>query len=400
MSSKNDTQIIFFIATLVAIGPMATDLYLPALPALTQAFDTGHSRVQLTLSLFFIGFAIGQLIYGPLSDRFGRKPVLLIGLIIFVISSAAATFANSIESLIVIRLFQALGGCAGPVLGRAMVRDLYDPQEGGRMLSHIASAMALAPAVAPIIGGFLTALYGWEANFWFLLAYGLLALAVLVFVLPETIRRKNPDATKIGHLVKNYRTLIQHQRWRLYTLICSFIFAGLFAFLSGSSFVLIEYLGVTEQHYGFLFATIVAGYMIGSQMSARLSTRYRAFTLIRLGCWLGVIAGAVMLLLSLLGTHSVTNIIAPQFFFMMAVGMVLPLALAGALAPFPHMAGTASALLGTTQMIIAAAHGGLVGYLYTGTPTVMASGIAFAGLAAFLAMQRLKYVSHHTAPAY
>ena len=374
---------------------MATDLYLPALPALTQAFDAGYSQVQLTLSIFFIGFAIGQLVYGPLSDRFGRKPVLLIGLTIFIISSAAAAFANTIESLIVIRLFQALGGCAGPVLGRAMVRDLYDPQEGGRMLSHIASAMALAPAVAPIIGGFLTALFGWEANFWFLLAYGLLALAVLTFGLPETIRRKNPDATKMGHLIRNYRTLIHHQRWRLYTLICSFIFAGLFAFLSGSSFVLIEYLGVSEQQYGFLFATIVVGYVIGSQMSARLTIRYRAFILIRLGCWVGLIAGAAMLLLSMLGAHSVTSIIAPQFFFMMAVGMVLPLSLAGALAPFPHMAGAASALLGTTQMLIAAAHGGLVGYLYTGTPTVMASGIAFAGLAAFVAMKRLKYVGDY-----
>lgn len=390
MSAKHSSLIIIIISILVALGPMATDMYLPALPALVKAFNTSSSDVQLTLSIYLVGFAIGQLIYGPLSDRFGRKPILQAGLVLFAISSVVATFVVSIEGLIITRLFQALGGCAGPVLGRAMVRDMYSPVDAGRVLSHVASAMALAPAIAPILGGFLTVAFGWEANFWFLFGYGLLALAVLSFNMHETIPQKNPDAIQVRQIFNNYRTLVKHKEWRLYTLMCSFIYAGLFAFLSGSSFVLIEYMGVSEQNYGFLFAIIVIGYIVGSQLSARLGTKLGAFRLIRYGCWLGLFAGFTMLLLSLTGSHNVISIIGPNFFFMMAVGMVMPLTMAGALAPFPHMAGAASALLGATQMFIAALHGAFVGHWHTGTPTVMAAGIAFAGLAAFVSMKTLK----------
>jgi len=384
------SRTIVIITLLVALGPLATDLYLPALPILTEAFHTNSSKVQLTLSIYFIGFAVGQLIYGPLSDRFGRKPVMLGGMLLFVVCSGAAVYAGSIESLIAIRLLQALGGCVGPVLGRAMVRDLYTPAEAGRVLSHIASAMALAPAFAPIIGGYLTVLFGWEANFWLLLGYGLLVLTALVFGIPETVPQKNPRATNIRQLLANYLTLARHPVWRRNTLICSFIFAGLFAFLSGSSFVLIDYLGVSEQGYGFLFALVVAGFITGSQISARLSRRTSAPTIIRYGCWVGLLAGLAMLGLSLSGVHSVAALVGPQFFYMMAVGMVMPHTLAGALAPFPHMAGTVSALFGTVQMLIAALHGGLVGHFHTGTPTAMVIGIAFPGLMAFVLMWGLR----------
>lgn len=394
MARKTDTNPIFYIAALVAIGPLATDMYLPALPTLTEAFDTTASRVQLTLSVYFVGFAVGQLVYGPVSDRFGRKSTLQVGLTLFAVSSALIPFVTTIEELIAARFLQALGGCAGPVLGRAMVRDLYDPQQSARALSHIASSMALAPAVAPVIGGYLTVLYGWQSSFWFLLAYGLVALSLLSFALPETLSRRDLHAMRIRQLLTNYRTLIAHREWRLHTLICSFSFAGLFAFLSGSAFVLIEYLQVAEQHFGFLFASVVAGYILGSQIAARLTLRYTAMTLIRVGCWLGLAAATVMLVLSLAGAHSVAAVIVPQFFYMLAVGMIMPLTMAGALAPFPHMAGAASALLGTTQMLIAAAHGGLVAHLYSGTPTVMAAGIAVAGSVAFVGMQRLRSVSH------
>lgn len=392
MPNKHSIQMIAILAMLVSLGPMATDMYLPALPTLTQVFATDMSQVQLTLSVYFVGFAVGQLVYGPLADRFGRKPILLLGLLLFALSSMAATFVTSIEALIIARLFQALGGCAGPVLGRAMVRDLYEPQEAGRVMSHISSAMALAPAIAPIIGGFLTVWFGWEATFWFLLVYGVLTIVIISVAVEETIPQKNPEATRIGQLWRNYKVLLAHQEWRLYTLICSFIFAGLFTFLSGSSFVLIDYLGMSEQQYGFLFAIVVLGYITGTQLAARFSGRYGAFTVIRFGCWLGLFAGLVLLGLSLAGVHTVSSVIGPQFFFMMAVGMVMPLTLTGAMAPFPQMAGVASALFGAVQMGIAALHGAFVGHLYTGTPTVMAAGIAFAGLMAFVAMKRLKAV--------
>ena len=390
MPSSNNTKTILFIAALVALGPLATDMYLPALPAIADSLHTDTTQVQLTLSVYLIGFALGQPIYGPLSDRFGRKPVLLMGMLLFIASSTMAAFATSIEHLIAMRLFQALGGCTGPVLGRAIVRDLYQPAEAGRALAHIASTMALAPALAPIFGSYLTILYGWEANFWFLVIYGIVAVCVISFGLPESIPHKNPNALRIKELCKNYYRLIAHPVWRLNTLVCSFIYAGLFSFLSGSSFVLISYLGVSKQNYALLFAIIVIGYITGSQLSARLNTRYPALTLIHAGCLLGVASGATMLTLSYIGWHSVTNIIAPHFFFMLAVGMVMPLTLANALAPFPHMAGTASALFGTVQMLIASLHGALVGHFYAGTPTAMAAGIAIAGTVAYMAMLRLQ----------
>jgi len=392
MQNKHTLRIIISIAILVALGPMATDMYLPALPTLARDLNTNTASVQLTLSVYFFGFAIGQLIYGPLSDCFGRKPVLQIGLIIFIISSAIASLSTSIETLIIVRLFQALGGCAGPVLGRAMVRDLFSDEEAGQVLSHIASSMALAPAVAPIIGGLLTVAYGWQANFWFLFVYGLLALSMLTFGLKETNQQKNPNAMKISQLLANYAYILKHQQWRLYTLICSLIFAGLFAFLLASSFVLIEFLGISEYQYGLLFAVIVIGYIIGSQLSVRLSRKLGAFKLIRYGCWLALVSGSSMLWLSLIESHNIVSIIAPHFFFMIAVGITMPLAMAGALNPFPNMAGSASGLLGTTQMLIAAGFGVLIGHWNTGTPTVMAAGIAFAGVSSFVVMKRLKYV--------
>lgn len=190
MTDKHSILTVIIISMLVALGPLATDIYLPALPELTKALNTTTSNAQLTLSIYFIGFAFGQLIYGPLSDRYGRKPILQIGLVIFIISSVIASLATSIESLLIARLFQSLGGCAGPVLGRAMVRDMFSPEDAGQVLSHIASVMAIAPAVAPIIGGALTIAYGWEANFIFLFIYGFVILLVMTIKLPESNTKK------------------------------------------------------------------------------------------------------------------------------------------------------------------------------------------------------------------
>jgi len=390
MPSNHYLRITIILSMLVALGPMATDLYLPSFPAITKAFNVSSSEVQLTLSIYLIGFAMGQLIYGPLSDQFGRKPVLIVGLLIFVISSVMATLATSIEALIFIRLFQALGGCAGPVLGRSMVRDLYQPAESAIMLSHISTVMALAPAVAPIVGGYLTVYFGWEANFWFLFVYGLIALIVYIFNMSETINQKNPNALKLKQLFKNYFSIIKHREWLYYTLICAFAYSGLFVFLSGSSFVLIDFLEVAEEHFGYFFAVVIIGYMTGTQLTARLVKYYRSIVLIRIGCIIALTSGLIMFLLSIIGLYSVFSIIVPHFFFMASVGVIMPLTIAGALAPFPHMAGAASALFGMLQMLIAAILGGLVGFFHTGTPTIMATGIAFAGAMTFLIIIRLE----------
>jgi len=372
------------IALLVALGPLATDMYLPALPGLTDAFATSAGRVQLTLSLFLAGFALAQIIYGPLSDRFGRKPVLLCGLSLFVLASIACALAESIEMLILARFVQALGGSAGPVLGRAMVRDIHGPLESARVLSHIGSAMALAPAFAPILGGYMSVYLDWPSIFWFLGLVGLLGAALLVFAIKETAPPEHRHPRPIVTILGDYGRLLRDGGYLGYTLTCTLAYAGLFAFLSGSSFVIIEYFGVSEQHFGLLFMLVVAGYISGTLAGARLSRRYDFRRLVALGSALLLVAGGTMLAFALDRPERVMSIVLPMMVFMHGVGLVMPQSMAGALADYPHIAGSASGLLGFIQMTVAGIVGVAVGHGYDGTPVAMALAVAATGLLSLL----------------
>ena len=372
------------IALLVALGPLATDMYLPALPGLTDAFATSAGRVQLTLSLFLAGFALAQIIYGPLSDRFGRKPVLLCGSSLFVLASIACALAESIEMLILARFVQALGGSAGPVLGRAMVRDIHGPLESARVLSHIGSAMALAPAFAPILGGYMSVYLGWPSIFWFLGLVGLLGAALLVFAIEETAPPEHRHPRPIVTILGDYGRLLRDGGYLGYTLTCTLAYAGLFAFLSGSSFVIIEYFGVSEQHFGLLFMLVVAGYISGTLAGARLSRRYDFRRLVALGSALLLVAGGTMLAFALDRPERVMSIVLPMMVFMHGVGLVMPQSMAGALADYPHIAGSASGLLGFIQMTVAGIVGVAVGHGYDGTPVAMALAVAATGLLSLL----------------
>ncbi len=368
------------IAALVAIGPLSTDMYLPAFPALMKAFDANISQVQYTLSTFLVGFALAQLIYGPLSDRFGRKPVLIGGMLIFLFSSIAIAFADTIETLAWLRLLQAIGGSAGPVLGRAIVRDIHGPTEAARQFAFISTAMALAPAVAPILGGYLTIWFGWASTFLFLALYGLIATFLFATRLPETAPPGSHHVLTLGHMLKNYSILLKHRTWPWYTLACSFVFGGLFSFLSGSSFVIIEFLGYPEEQYGLFFAMIVFGFMAGSLFAGRFVRRIGIDRLIGIGAIIAALAGSIMALLAAMEVYHIAAIIIPHMLYMVGVGIVMPQSIAGALTPFPNMAGTASAFLGFIQMTFAAVVGILVGHSHDGTPRSMAYSIALMGI--------------------
>jgi len=389
MQSAKSLTTTALIASLVALGPLATDMYLPAFPALTRAFDAGVQEVQATLSLFLIGFALAQLIYGPLSDHFGRKPVLLGGIGLFLLTSLAIPFADSISSLSLLRLLQALGGSAGPVLGRAMVRDIHGPRESARLLSYIATAMALAPAVAPILGGYLTVWFGWQSIFLFLAAYAAVGWLLLALRIPETAPRGEQRTLSLRQMLGNYNILIRDNRWRWYTMSCSFVFAGLFSFLSGGSFIIIDYFGVPEQRFGLLFALVVAGFMTGTLIGGRLARALGFDRLILIGALLAACGGGAMALLALTGVDRVVAIIAPHMIYMVGVGIVMPQAMAGALAPFPQMAGASSALLGFIQMSFAALVGIQVGQFHDGTPRSMALSIAAMGVLTLFSAWRL-----------
>lgn len=377
------------IASLVALGPLATDMYLPAFPALAKFFGTGITEVQATLSLFMVGFAIAQLLYGPLSDHFGRKPVMLGGIGLFLLTSLAIPFADSIDTLMWLRLLQALGGSAGPVLGRAMVRDIYGPRESARLLSYIGTAMAMAPAVAPILGGYLVIWFGWESIFLFLALYAAIGWLLLASRVPETYPPGEHRVLSLRQMLGNYAILLADSRWRWYSLSGSFIFAGLFSFLSGASFVIIEHFGVAEQRFGLLFALVVAGFMTGTLIGGRLARSQGFDRLILLGASLAAIGGSVMGLLMLAGVDRLEAIIGPHMLYMVGVGIVMPQSMAGALAPYPRIAGTSSALMGFLQMGFAALVGMLVGQFHDGTPHAMVSAISLMGLLTLFAGWRV-----------
>ncbi len=387
------------IASLVALGPLSTDMYLPAFPALKEAFSADIDQVQRTLSVFMLGFALAQLVYGPLSDRFGRKPVLVAGIGLFSLSSLGILFAQSIEGLTLLRLLQAIGGSAGPVLGRAMVRDIHGPRESARLLSYIATAMALAPAAAPVLGGFMTVWFGWSSIFLFLACYGLLGLVLLHLLVPETAPRTDRPSIAIRSLLANYGRLLRHPTWRWYTLCCSFVFGGLFSFLSGAPFVIIEFLGHSEAAFGLFFTFIVVGFMAGTLIGGRTVRRVGSDRLIGIGAVIAAVNGVLMALLALGGVHHAAAVVIPHTLFMVGVGIVMPQSMAGALAPFPQIAGTSSALLGFVQMSLAAAVGVLVGHYHDGGPASMALAIAAMGLLTLFSFRMLRRSSAATAGA-
>ncbi len=385
MARPKSVTVTVLLTALVAVGPISTDLYLPSLPAIADHFDSDPLGVQLTLSLFLVGFAVSQLVYGPLSDRFGRRPVLAWGMTLYVAATAGCALAGNIEVLIVARFLQAVGGCAGPVLARAVVRDIHGREGAARVLSYLGLAMALAPALGPILGGYLEVWFGWRANFLALLAYGGAALVGLLVILPETNAWRDPEATRVMRIAANYRALAGDRAYLGYLAVVACAYSGIFAFISGSSFVLIETLGLTPDRYGLCFAIFVAGYMLGSLLSGRLTLKHGLERLILLGAVLGCLGSGVGLLLSLAGHLSVAAILAPVFFFMIGAGLMLPNALAGAIGPYPRMAGAASALVGFAQMGLAAGVGIAVGHLADGTGRSMAGAIAAVSVGALLA---------------
>ncbi len=238
------------LALLTSMGPLSTDMYLPSLPDISQSMGTDDARTQLTLSVFLFGFAAGMLIYGPLADRLGRKPVLLSGLILFVLASIGCTFSPTIDVLIAGRFVQALGAAGPVVLARAIVRDLYRGPEAGRMLSHMGAIMGLVPAIAPVLGGVLHEAFGWRIIFAIIAALGLALLVLGAFSLPETLKNANRRASSPRQILRDYRHLLQNRGFRFYVAFACLSFAGLFAFISGSSFVLQDNYGLSPQIYG------------------------------------------------------------------------------------------------------------------------------------------------------
>ena len=370
---------------MVAIGSLSIDMALPSLPATAQALGARPATVQLTVTLFLAGFALAQLLHGPLSDRLGRRRVVLGGLVVYVVGGLACWVAPSARLLVAARVLQAVGAGAGPVVGRAVIRDLYEPGRAARVLGYMGTAQALTPILAPIVGGVVHVAFGWRAVYLALALCGVAFLGLAALLVPETNRLRDPDALRPGHLATNAADLLGDRTFLGYVLVAALMFGGQFAFISGSSFVLIGVLGVAPDVYGLCFGLVAFGLMTGSFLTARLTARAGIDRLIFAGTCVGAVGGGLMAALAWGGIWTVAAVIGPMYVFAVGVGIVLPAAVAGAIGPFPRTAGLASAVLGFLQLTAASAYGILVGRFYNGTPIPMAMAIAGAGLGALAA---------------
>lgn len=377
------------LTALTALGQISTSIYIPSMPAIVRDLATTPDRVNGTLSGFLFGFAVFQLVFGPASDRLGRRPVLLAGLAFYVGASVLCAVAGSIEVLILGRVLQGMAACCGPVLGRAIVRDVYGPAETAAAMAWISAALAVSPAVAPIIGGYLQVWFGWRAAFVVLATGGAVLIAASWFLLRETRPRPDGSGGQPPGLLEAGRVLAGDRCYVGYTLAVACVFAGLMAFAAGGPFVFIEQLGLSPERYGMLAVFTVAGYLIGSVSAGRLARRMPLERLVAIGIALALAGGGAMLLLAWAAPPSVIYAIAPMAVFTAGIGVVLPLGMAGAMAHFPRIAGAASALLGFVQMMIAGLAALAVGLLPAVSALPMAAVIAACALLAAVSFTAL-----------
>ncbi|MBN8533441.1 MAG: multidrug effflux MFS transporter [Rhizobiales bacterium] len=375
---------------LTAIGPLSTDMYLPSLPSIQRHFGASAGAVQWTLSAYLIGFAIGQIFYGPLADRRGRKPVMMVGLLLYGVANLASAFAPNLEVLIGARLLQGIGAAGPMVIARAIVRDLYEGREAGQQLARMGTIMGIVPAIAPVLGAALEVTLGWRANFLgvVLLVIGLTFTVILR--LPETLRTPLAAPFSLKEIVKGYHALIRDPRFTPFAWLSAMTYAGLFAFISGSSFVIQGHFGLGPTAFAIAFGVMVLGYILGTLVAQKVVVRRGSLKAIEIGVWLQAAGGLVMLVCSIVIPQALAGLAVPMAIYAMGVGFTLPQSAAGALMPFPEKAGSVSSLLGILQMGFAALIGVIVGAFVARTPVALTGMTALMGLLSCLAIPRIR----------
>lgn len=369
--------VVFVLSLLLGIQPVTTDLYLPALPAITSGFGASLSQAQLTLTGMLLAFGLSQMVWGPLSDRLGRRPVLLVGLGLYALAGTGALLASSMHWLIVWRVLQGAAMGAAVMAGRAIVRDLYAPEQGARILSKALSGLGVIAALSAPVGSWLASAWGWRAALGALAVFGAFALVVIAWRFVETVPRLNPQATQPAVLLGTWGRILANPTFWTYGLLATVSYAGLFTFLGSSSFVFIDVLGVSRVNYGWALFTMANSYLAGTFLCRRLLGRLGIQRTVRVAGFITLAGGTTMGVLPHLGlTHPLT-VLLPYCVFMVGHGIHQPCGQAGSVGPFPQAAGAASALSGLMMMVVAFAVGSWLGWRLDGTVFPLTNGIWF-----------------------
>lgn len=383
-TQKRSLSFLLILSALMAFTSLSTDIYLPAMPTMERQLN---GDAELTITGFLIGFSIAQLIWGPISDRIGRKLPLFIGIVLFVIGSVGCALSESMSAVVFWRVFQAIGACVGPMLSRAMIRDRFAQSQAAQMLSTLTIIMAIAPIAGPFIGGGLLKVATWHWIFWLLAVIGVL-MFITIFKLPETLPIEKRASGSLWNAFKNYRTLLANAIFMRYTLSVTFFYVAAYAFITGSPFVYIDYFGVAAQNYGFLFGLNIIGIMSLSFLNRKLVSRFALSKLLVVSSLVAFVASAVFFVLAWANIGGIWSVIVPMFVMFSMNGIIAACANAAALAAVPNqVAGSAAALLGSLQYGSGIISSLLLAVFSSGTPFTMAWIIVlFVGLSAMMAV--------------
>lgn len=372
--------VVLLLTLLLGIQPITTDLYLPALPTLQRELSASMSATQLTLSALIICFGLAQLVAGPLSDRFGRRPVLLTGMVFYTLASVASALSPTIEWLVFWRALQGAGMAAAVTCARSIVRDLYAPHDGARIMSKALSGLGLIAMASPLVGGIVVQWLDWHAALLVVAVFGAFTLAIVMWKYDETVPARNPRATRAAALLRNWAAVLGHPTFRAWALLSGFGYGGLFFLLAGSSFVYIGLLGTGKVTYGVIMLSQSFAYFVGTFWCRRLLARHGLRGAVRRGAGFTLAGGLGIAGLALAGVHSVWAVMVPSWLFCIGHGVHQPCGQAGAVGPFPEKAGTAASLSGFHMMFVAFCVGLFLGQAMNGTVYPMALGVGTMSL--------------------
>ena len=394
---RSQTMTVLMLALLLGLQPVTTDLYLPALPALTQVFGASMVQAQLTLTALLLAFGTSQLVWGPLSDKWGRRPVLLGGIGVYVVSAIACALAPDIETLIAARTLQgvAMGACV--MAARAIVRDLYEPVQGAKIMSQALSGLGLIACTCVPVGGFLTDLLGWRWALSSLILFAAFTGALIYFYFDESLQQRNPHALQVNSLWAAVKHIVRNPTFQAYSALSTASFAGLFTFLATSSFVFTQSMGLSKTVYGLLMVSMSLSYIVGTFICRWLLLRVSVQMCVLMASFVSLFAGVLMMLVAYAGPgqswFGAWAVMVPVNFFLLAHGVHQPCGQSGCIAPFPEMAGTASALNGFSMMLVAFGMGTWIGTHMSDPLLAMAQGMMFAsiciGLIGILAVRKI-----------